>query len=644
MSGDSSRTRSPWSAGTSPLEDELASRAAWLIRIRWLAGFGVLAGCLGSSLWGIEGWHLGPWVCLCGLGIWAYNALFVQIRRRLRRRREEGAPWSRFASAQFLTDWGALILLVHLTGGIASPILFFFVFHAIIASILLPPRASFGHSAVGVLAVVALAVLEGAGLLPHHALPFYADVPYDQPLAVAMHLAFFALAILGSTYLAGSVARRLWARTVELLRLNRDVELAYDRTRTLYDITRAVNSTLSLPEVLDTLVTRAVHAMGVRAGILRLLDPESGRLRLSASFGLSEEYLRKGDVDPEKSPVDQSVLQGWAVQVPDIGDSASFQYPEEALREGLRSVLVCPVTLRGRVIGVMRLYGGQRREFTEEEIAFAMAIAAQGAVAIENARAYRNLEELEEAKARFIFQVLHELKSPVAALRSSLAILQEGFLDELDERKQALVARMVRRVNGLQDLLRDLMELGAMKGRPRGRPKGRVDVREVVREVLEGVAADAEAKGIRLVTRLPEEPLEVQGSPDDLEKVCSNLVHNAVKYTPPEGTVEVTLVRTPEGALFVCRDTGIGMDEAAKTQLFREFYRAGNAKHFAEGTGLGLVLVKRLVDLYDGAIEVESRLNEGSTFRVRIPFGEVPPEDGGPEQGPGDVDRPPPAS
>ena len=625
MSGAGSQVRSPWPAAANPLEDELASRAAWLIRIRWIAGFAVMLGCLASSLWEIEHWHNGPWVCLCGLGIWAYNTLFVRLRRWMRRRRDEGMSWARFASAQFLTDWGALILIVHLTGGIASPVLFFFVFHAIIASILLPPRASFGHSAVGVLAVVALGVLEGLHLLPHHALPFYADVPYDQPLPVAMHLGFFAAAILGSTYLAGSIARRLWARTLELLRLNRDVETAYQRTRTLYDITRAVNGTLSLPEVLNTLVARAVHAMGVRAGILRLLDPESGRLRLSTSFGLSEDYLRKGDVDPEKSPVDLSVLQGWAVQVPDIAESASFQYPEEALREGLRSVLVCPVTLRGKVIGVMRLYGGERREFSEEEIAFAMAIASQGAVAIENARAYRNLEELEEAKAKFIFQVLHELKSPVAALRSSLTILQEGFLDELDERKRALVARMVRRVNGLQDLLRDLMELGAMKGRPGGRPKGRADVAEVAREVLDGVAADAEAKGIRLSSRIPGQPLVVQGSPEDLEKVIGNLVHNAVKYTPREGTVEVVLEETPEGALFVCRDTGIGMDENAKAQLFREFYRAGNAKHFAEGTGLGLVLVKRLLDLYGGTIEVDSRLDEGSTFRVRIPFGEVPP-------------------
>jgi len=602
-----------------PLEEELSRRCAWLIRLRWLAVGGVFAGTLVA--WLLTDLPVpGLAFCVCGVLIAGYNLLFRQILQHLKEQEITTVAWGRFASAQFLTDWGALIVLVHLTGGIASPLLFFFVFHAILASILLPPRSAYLHALGGVLLVALLALIEGQGLLPHRPMPGFEGVDHVELRQVAVRLLFFATAILFATHLAGSIARRLWARTVELLRVKDSVEASFHRTRTLYDIARAVNSTLDLSHVLDTIVARTTVAMDGKACSIRLLDDEGRRLRLSAAYGLSDAYLQKGDVDPSRSPVDQSAMMGWAVQVPDVAEATAFQYPVEAQREGIRSVVVAPMLLRGTAIGVLRLYSAETRTFSDEDVGFLMAIASQGAVAIENARAYRHLEELEEAKAKFVFLVLHELKSPVASLRSSLSILEEGFLDEVDERKRALVSRMVRRVGGLQDLLKDLMELGSMKGRVTGRAKGQVDLAEVVRTALEKVQVEAERKRIVVEAVLPGAPVMLQGDADDLDKVVGNLVDNAVKYTPEGGKVAVTLVTDQARARFVCRDTGIGIAEEAVGRVFDEFFRANNAKQFAEGTGLGLSLVKRLVDLYHGEISVASKVGEGSTFTVVLPL------------------------
>jgi signal transduction histidine kinase len=601
-----------------PLEEELAKRGAWLIRLRWLAGAGVFVGTL--VLWLLADLPVpGIAFCAVGVGILAYNLLFRRILRHLKTLESTTVVWGRFASAQFLTDWVALIVLVHLTGGITSPLLFFFVFHAILASILLPPRPAYLHASFGVLLVGLLAAIEGAGLLPHRPMPGFDGMPHDDIRQIGLRLLFFATAILFATHLAGSIARRLWARTVELMRLKDSVEAAFHRTQTLYDIARAVNSTLDLSHVLNTVVARTTVAMYGKACSIRLLDDEGNRLRLSAAYGLSDTYLQKGDVDPAKSPVDQSALLGWSVQVPDVSDATAFQYPEEVLREGIRSVVVAPMLLRGTAIGVLRLYTAERREFDDEDIGFLMAIASQGAVAIENARAYRHLEELEEAKAKFVFLVLHELKAPVASLRSSLSILEEGFLGEMDERKRSLVARMVRRVAGLQDLLKDLMELGSMKGRVPGRASGTAELCGVVRGVLERVSSEAERKHVRIDTVIPEAAVTVAGNAEDLDKIVGNLVENAVKYTPDGGLVSVTLVSDKNRARLVCRDSGIGISEDAVGHVFVEFYRAGNAKQFAEGTGLGLSLVKRLVDMYHGEIEVASKIGEGSTFTVSLP-------------------------
>ncbi len=603
-----------------PVEEELAQRCAWLIRLRWLAVAGVFLGALAAWLLatGLPVPHVA--FCVCGGLILAYNLLFLQILRHLRRQEISTVAWGRFASAQFLTDWVALGVLVHLTGGIASPLLFFFVFHAILASILLPPRPAYGHATFGVLLVGLLALLEGAGLLPHRPMEGFEGIDPRDLRAVATRFLFFATAIVFATHLAGSIARRLWARTMELTRMKDSVEAAFHRTRTLYDIARAVNSSLDLSQVLNTIVARTTVAMDGKACSIRLLDEEGRLLKLSAAYGLSDSYLQKGDVDPARSPVDQSAMTGWAVQVPDVAEATAFQYPVEALREGIRSVVVAPMLLRGTAIGVLRLYTARRREFSDEDVGFLMAIASQGAAAIENARAFHHLEELEEAKAKFVFLVLHQLKTPVASLRSSLSILEEGFLDEVDERKKALVARMVRRVGGLQDLLHDLMALGSMKGRVTGRAKGTVDLSAVVREVLDKVQSEAERKRIGIDAVLPDGPVTMSGDADDLDKVVGNLVENAVKYTPDGGRVSVTLVADQSRARLVCRDTGIGIGEEALGRVFDEFYRAGNAKQFAEGTGLGLSLVKRLVDLYHGDIRVASKVGEGSTFTVELPL------------------------
>jgi signal transduction histidine kinase len=602
-----------------PLEEELARRGAWLIRLRWVAVAAVFAGTFVTGL--LTDLPVpGLAFCVVGALILGYNLLFRRILRHLKSLETTTVAWGRFASAQFLTDWGALIVLVHLTGGIASPLLFFFVFHAILASILLPPKSAYLHAAFGVLLVGLLATIEGVGLLPHRPMVGFEGVEHGEFRQVVVRFLFFATAILFTTHLAGSIARRLWARTMELLRMKDSVEAAFHRTRTLYDIARAVNSTLDLSQVLNTVVARTTVALNGKACSIRLLDDDGTRLRLSAAYGLSDTYLQKGDVDPAKSPVDQSAMMGWAVQVPDVTDAVAFQYPEEVRREGIRSVVVAPMLLRGTAIGVLRLYTAERREFGDEDIGFLMAIASQGAVAIENARAYRHLEELEAAKAKFVFLVLHELKTPVASLRSSLSILEEGFLDELDERKRSLVARMVRRVSGLQDLLKDLMALGSMKGRVPGRAAGTADLCGVVRGVLEKVQAEAERKRIQMEVVIPASEVTLRGDDEDLDKIVGNLVENAVKYTPDGGRVQVTLVADQNRARLVCRDSGIGISEDALTHVFDEFYRAGNAKQFAEGTGLGLSLVKRLVDMYRGEIEVTSSVGEGSTFTVSLPL------------------------
>jgi GAF domain-containing protein len=159
-------------------------------------------------------------------------------------------------------------------------------------------------------------------------------------------------------------------------------------------IAQNVNSSLDLKEVLSKLLSISVLELNVKAGSIRLLGQKRETLHLAASTGLSQEYIQKGSVKVAQSPIDQKVLQeGKPVAVTDLTENAGFQYPEEAQKEGIRSVFVVPLRVKDTVIGVIRFYSSKVREFTLEEINFAVAVADLGAIAIENAKLHEVLKQ-----------------------------------------------------------------------------------------------------------------------------------------------------------------------------------------------------------------------------------------------------------
>jgi GAF domain-containing protein len=159
-----------------------------------------------------------------------------------------------------------------------------------------------------------------------------------------------------------------------------------------------LTSTLELKEVLATLLLESVEHLNVKAGSIRLLGPNRETLHLAAAYGLSNAYLEKGAGKVAQSPIDQQVLNvAQPVAIADLQQEASFQYPEAAQREGIRSVLVVPLRVRGTTIGVMRMYSRQARRFSAEAITFATTVADLGAVAIENAKLHEALKARLEA-------------------------------------------------------------------------------------------------------------------------------------------------------------------------------------------------------------------------------------------------------
>jgi signal transduction protein with GAF and PtsI domain len=179
--------------------------------------------------------------------------------------------------------------------------------------------------------------------------------------------------------------------------------------KTLIQVTKAVNRSLDPAKALAAVAEAAAKAMEVKACVIRILDKEKTHLLPGASFGLSMGYLRKGQVEVKKSGIDQDVLAGKTVFLKNITEGSSFQYPERAKQEGLCSVLVVPLTLPGgRIIGVMRVYTAEERNFAEDEVDFLTTIAEISAMSIENAMLHQALKRDLDLHTAFIYRTFED--------------------------------------------------------------------------------------------------------------------------------------------------------------------------------------------------------------------------------------------
>jgi GAF domain-containing protein len=178
----------------------------------------------------------------------------------------------------------------------------------------------------------------------------------------------------------------------------------WKQMQTLIEVSRSISSTLSLNEVLAKIAEHGARALGFKAASIRLLDEERKILEVKATYGLSEEYLTKGPIEIEKSPIDVECMRGCAVTVADVSKDGRLQYPEEIIKEGIRAILSVPLDIRGATIGVIRVYASYPHSFSPSEIDFLSALGSSGAIAIENARLFEHVKSEYEELTRDVWK------------------------------------------------------------------------------------------------------------------------------------------------------------------------------------------------------------------------------------------------
>jgi PAS domain S-box-containing protein len=230
-------------------------------------------------------------------------------------------------------------------------------------------------------------------------------------------------------------------------------------------------------------------------------------------------------------------------------------------------------------------------------------------------------KKLEYLKSQFVSMVSHELKAPIAAVYGYLRLFSDPTISLSQEQKINHINRSQVRLDGLLKMVNDLLDISRMEMKTVHREIKDLNVAEVITSILELFQMELKKKDLNLVFNLPEQDYIIKADSDEITRLFTNLISNAIKYNREKGIVEINLQQAGKYVLTTITDSGIGMKPEEKQRLFHEFFRAKNehTKNIS-GTGLGLSIVKRIVESYAGRIEVESEFGKGTTFKIYLPI------------------------
>ena len=394
----------------------------------------------------------------------------------------------------------------------------------------------------------------------------------------------------------------------------------------LASVSRTINSTLNLDEALRAITREACVLMRARMCSLMMLDEGREWLDLRASHGAGEAYLKKPRLSVAESVLGVVVRRKKPMQVENVQTSSRYQNVELARREGLISLLSVPLLFAGQVIGTLNVYTGRPYNFSNEEIRILGALAELSAIAIEKARLYERVVDVEEqlrqneklsALGLLAAEVAHEIRNPLTVMKLLYHSLDLKFPDGDPRAKDArIIDSKIEHLNKIVEQILDFARTTEPKLTP-------VNLNELVDELGLLVRHKLANQNIRLVRDLQADLPSVMGDAPQLEQAFLNLILNAAEAMPDGGTLTVSsrTVRQPRAsdkpthAAVEFRDTGRGMSEELQRRAFTAVLSTTKAK----GTGLGLAIVGRIIETHHGRLHIKSQIGLGTNIRALLP-------------------------
>jgi signal transduction histidine kinase len=420
--------------------------------------------------------------------------------------------------------------------------------------------------------------------------------------------------------------KELQTRTQELAR-------SVGELKALGEVGQAVSSTLDLQTVLSTIVRHAVQLSGTDCGIIYEYDEPTQEFHLRASYQMEEELVNAYRATPLR--LGQGAT-GRAAETKTPTQIANLRQEQEFATRGMRpilsrlgyqSLLAVPLLLEQKIMGALTIYRRETGTFAPAVVNLLQTFATQSVLAIQNARLFREIEDksrqIEAAnrhKSEFLANMSHELRTPLNAIIGFSEVLQERLFGELNEKQAEYTSDILTSGQHLLSLINEILDLSKVEAGRMELELASFDLPLAIDNARTFVRERAVKHGITLDVDVDERLGEYVGDERKIKQILLNLLSNAVKFTPEGGRISITANKVDNGAEISVSDTGIGIPPAEQPTIFEEFRQVGgDYAHKKEGTGLGLTLAKKFVELHGGRIWVESEIGKGSSFTFTLP-------------------------
>jgi GAF domain-containing protein/two-component sensor histidine kinase len=415
----------------------------------------------------------------------------------------------------------------------------------------------------------------------------------------------------------------------ELQSRQKELARSVEELRSLGEVGRTVSSTLDMNVVLETVLENACRITYTSGGTIYVYDKAKDEFHLAAGHNMSEEHIARVRSQPIRmgeAVVGEAAERREAVQIEDMQKAPATPLLDLLLRAGVRAVLAVPLLHQNDVIGALVVRRGYAGAFSPETVRLLEAFAAQSAIAVNNARLFKEVEEkgrqlavASQHKSQFLANMSHELRTPLNAILGYTELMQDGIYGALPTKSSEVLNRVQTNGRHLLGLINSVLDLSKIEAGQLVLDNSEYAIDGIVQAVMVATESLATEKKIALKMDLAKDLPRGIGDERRLTQVLLNLVGNAIKFTD-QG--EVRISAAVKGRKFVVgvTDTGPGIPPAEQDRIFEEFHQVDSSNTKVKGgTGLGLAIAKRIVEMHGGRIWVESQLGQGSTFRFEVP-------------------------
>lgn len=406
-----------------------------------------------------------------------------------------------------------------------------------------------------------------------------------------------------------------------------DLQQRISQMQLLSHIDQEIGSTLDLNRVTMFALDMLMRISVADAGFIAIFQEDREELEIVGILGQYQQISVGSVISPYTGIMGRAITDQEAIRMLDVTTDPDYT----SLIAATKALVLLPLISQEQLVGIIRLETARPERFSDQFFQFAQLVAARIALAIDNARLYQlvrqKLEEvsrLEQLKTDMIRIASHDLKNPLAIIEGYLMILSMGDYD-LPEDVKDMFESMQRAVDRMSQILLDILSLERINERAKGAYKV-FDLAPAIHNAVSEHRDQAERKQQQLTYTPPSVPsVAVLGDESQLYEAVTNLVSNAIKYTPDGGKIDVSLHVQDGDLTFQVVDTGFGIPEELQARLFEPFYRARTDEtRSIEGTGLGLHLVKNIIERHGGQMIFSSVYGQGSTFGFRLPLSKDP--------------------